>query len=124
MDLNGFISHLLGDLTAIQFAHGGLFSEGALILTQPAGLVQKVSRQFDLQFHIRQLEGNGLLLANGTPELDTFLGIAQGSLVGPLGTTETHGPNGKTPAVEGRKHLLEPIPWIPKNGITRDTAIV
>jgi hypothetical protein len=62
VDLNRVVGNPAHQLRAIEFRHGGFFLERALVVSQPAGLVQHVAPAFYFGGAVGQLESDCLKL--------------------------------------------------------------
>ena len=82
--------------------------EGAVLVAQPAGLVEQIAGQLDFHAHVRQLEGDGLERGDRPAELDAVVGVFQGRLEGALA------PPSPMAAMESRPpSSVESIWWNP-----------
>ena len=84
-------------------------ANGRSFFPEPAGLVEQVSRQFDLEGHIGQLERDRLEGGDRPVELHAGVGIFQRHFKGPLGPAQSHGPDAQPSSVQSRKHLVEAV---------------
>ena len=101
MDLDALVGHADGYFAGEQLGHAGLASEtDVFAVGQPRSLVDQQAGGFDFGGHVRQLELNGLKLANGFAELFALLGVFGRGFERALGHPKSQCSDGNAAAIE------------------------
>lgn len=108
-DLQGIIGDGNCRIGSIHFGHGTFHAVILVFLFQFCSAVHQEPGGPELGGHIRQLEGNTLVLADRGVELDPFLGIVQGRFIGTLGNPQCLGRNADPAPVQGGHGNLEAL---------------
>jgi hypothetical protein len=123
-DLQGVVGDLQGDVGGVLLGHGGLHAVGGVGLLELSGGVDQQPGAAEAGGHVGDLEGNGLLLADGTAELDALLGVFHRRVKGSLGDAQSLGRDADAPAVQSGHGDLEALALLAQEIFLRDLHVV
>src|ERR1035437_1062894 len=100
-DLDGLFGDVHRRLAGVELGHG-TFTGGELlaVATHPRGPPHQQPRCVDPRLHVRQFEGNGLMLDDGPTECLALLGVLERVLVGGPGNAESLSSHRRTGGLE------------------------
>ncbi len=123
-NLQCVVANLQGDVRGIHLRHGRFLGIRLARLLELRRLIDQQSGSLELCGHIRKLEGNPLIHADGGAELHAFLRIGQGILIRTLGDAQCLGGNADAPAIQCGHSNLEALSFEPQQVFLRDTHVV
>ena len=123
-DLESVVGDFEGDIGGVLLGHRRFDAVGFVVLLQFRSAVYEESCSAQLRRHIRELEGDSLLEADGLSELDTFLRVRDRFFISALSDAESLGCDPDTSAVKGGHRDLEALSQLAEEVFLRNLDIV
>ena len=123
-DLQGVVGDFQGDIRGVLLRHGGFHTVGGVVLLQISGAVYQQPGGPEFGCHVGDLEGNSLLLADGTAELDALLGILYRRFKGTLSDAQRLRGDADAAAVQGGHGDLKALALLSQQVLLRNLDII